>query len=1180
MLSLKLPAVFLLLSCSIGIGECMKERDISILVHFYKDLVNHGLPSTYTIPEVVQQLRKIFFLEQELRIGCIICTTTAELVIDQILSGTPPEDLTSVIEGLCELFGQEPVVCEGLVYLFAPIIYYVVQNGQINVPLFCNLVADSECTLDEPPGHDWELELPDIPKPNISLEIPVRIFIITNQNDPPRLKIIHLTDTHFDPEYEEGSNANCGLYLCCQSKNGPAPTPEEAAGKYGDYRSCDAPLITVQKTLEHVAQTHPDADIILWTGDQPPHDIWDQSIEENVATTNVTVALMKEYFPSTPIFPVVGNHEAWPVNIYTPEFVPEEEFSADWLYNALWANWMDWLPGDQAANVQHGAYYSVAALPGLRIITINNMFCYALNWFLWMDLNIPDPDNHLQWLINELQAAETANEKVWILGHIPPGSTDCLPTWSRNYRRIINRYENTVVGQFFGHTHDDEYLVFYDMDDPERAINVGYVGPSITPYSYVNPSYRVYYADASPENPTYAIIDHETWTFNLDEANLSGEPNWYLLYDARTAYGLPNLQPGSWSDLAFAMAQDDALFEEFWRYRHRESSSPDIQECDAECRTSTLCFLVRADSRECMKEKDITSLVHLYKDLVKEGLPTKYTILEVTKQLRNIFFPERELRIDCFLCEPTANLYIDLINGGMSEEELEEAAMGLCDLFGQEPIVCEGLISAFVPIAIYIVLNGQLNVPLFCNLVAGSECTLDEPPGFDWEVELPDIPKPNISSIIPDDPPRLKIVHLTDTHFDPEYAEGANANCGLYHCCQSKNGPAPTPEEAAGKFGDYRDCDSPLITVRKTLEHVVQTHPDADIIIWTGDQPPHDVWDQSMQENLGIINITVAVMKEYFPTTPIFPVVGNHEAWPVNVFSPEYVLEEDFSTDWLYNALWANWMDWLPEDQASNVQHGAYYSVAALPGLRIITINNMFCYINNWFMWQDLSIPDPDNHLQWLINELQAAELADEKVWILGHIPPGDTDCLPTWSHNYRRIISRYEHTVMGQFFGHTHEDEFIVFYDPEDPERAINVGYVGPSMTPYSYVNPSYRVYYADASPENPTYAIIDHETWTFNLDEANLSGEPNWYRLYEARATYGLPNLQPESWSDLAFAIAQDDALFAEFWMYLHRNSSSPDIQECDVECKTSQLCFLVRADSSDLTQCDAITGSIRQA
>ena len=59
-------------------------------------------------------------------------------------------------------------------------------------------------------------------------------------------------------------------------------------------------------------------------------------------------------------------------------------------------------------------------------------------------------------------------------------------------------------------------------------------------------------------------------------------------------------------------------------------------------------------------------------------------------------------------------------------------------------------------------------------------------------------------------------------------------------------------------------------------------------------------------------------------------------------------------------------------------------------------------------MWQDLDIPDPDNHLQWLVNELQAAELAEEKVWILGHIPPGDTDCLPTWSRNYRRIINRF----------------------------------------------------------------------------------------------------------------------------------------------------------------------------
>lgn len=32
----------------------------------------------------------------------------------------------------------------------------------------------------------------------------------------------------------------------------------------------------------------------------------------------------------------------------------------------------------------------------------------------------------------------------------------------------------------------------------------------------------------------------------------------------------------------------------------------------------------------------------------------------------------------------------------------------------------------------------------------------------------------------------------------------------------------------------------------------------------------------------------------------------------------------------------------------------------------------------------------------------------------------------------------RYEATIVGQFFGHRHEDEFEVFYDDEDPTRAI----------------------------------------------------------------------------------------------------------------------------------------------
>ena len=32
------------------------------------------------------------------------------------------------------------------------------------------------------------------------------------------------------------------------------------------------------------------------------------------------------------------------------------------------------------------------------------------------------------------------------------------------------RYEETIAGQFFGHTHKDELEIFYDNDDPSKAI--------------------------------------------------------------------------------------------------------------------------------------------------------------------------------------------------------------------------------------------------------------------------------------------------------------------------------------------------------------------------------------------------------------------------------------------------------------------------------------------------------------------------------------------------------------------------------------------------------------------------------------------------------------------------------------------------------------------------------------
>lgn len=67
---------------------------------------------------------------------------------------------------------------------------------------------------------------------------------------------------------------------------------------------------------------------------------------------------------------------------------------------------------------------------------------------------------------------------------------------------------------------------------------------------------------------------------------------------------------------------------------------------------------------------------------------------------------------------------------------------------------------------------------------------------------------------------------------------------------------------------------------------------DIDYILWTGDLPPHDVWNQTKDENLSVIKQTVDQLGQTFPNIPIFPALGNHESVPVN----RYALELHFQT--------------------------------------------------------------------------------------------------------------------------------------------------------------------------------------------------------------------------------------------------------------------------------------------
>ena len=56
-----------------------------------------------------------------------------------------------------------------------------------------------------------------------------------------------------------------------------------------------------------------------------------------------------------------------------------------------------------------------------------------------------------------------------------------------------------------------------------------------------------------------------------------------------------------------------------------------------------------------------------------------------------------------------------------------------------------------------------------------------------------------------------------------------------------------------------------------------------DLIIWTGDNAAHDVWQQNQEYNLNFTTILSQKIREHTNIT-VIPAMGNHESWPVNVY--------------------------------------------------------------------------------------------------------------------------------------------------------------------------------------------------------------------------------------------------------------------------------------------------------
>ncbi|CAF1448185.1 unnamed protein product, partial [Adineta steineri] len=352
----------------------------------------------------------------------------------------------------------------------------------------------------------------------------------------------------------------------------------------GTSLHCDIPIWTAQAIIEYAARTE-EIDFIYYTGDTPPHNVWNQSRADQLYSIHTINSLVARTFPNKTVYAAVGNHEAAPCNLFPTPVIKTDNIS--WLYEVLADSWINTfgLPNDTRETILRGGFYTTVIRPGLRMISLNTNYYHHDNY--WLFINSTDPLNQVEWLIQWLQYAENHGEKVHIIAHHPP--KECFAAFGWNFDRVVNRFENTISGQFYGHTHKDEFNMWYDENDHQRPISMAYIAPSLTTESFLNPGYRIYTLDGEYPQSSYWVLDHRTVIMNLTATNLYNRTILLNEYTARDAYHMDNLFPADWDNFIKKLESDIDGPLMSTVYKHYTKSIADGSQCSHACRRSLIC---------------------------------------------------------------------------------------------------------------------------------------------------------------------------------------------------------------------------------------------------------------------------------------------------------------------------------------------------------------------------------------------------------------------------------------------------------------------------------------------------------------------------------------------------------------------------------------------------------------
>lgn len=615
-----------------------------------------GTASPNIVSQVRQEITDIFASSSS---NCTKCTDALESA--QKLARQSPQDVPGVLIDLCTKYKYKSASTCAKQYapqvlgsVYTQVLSYAdfTSSNSTDAQYICNIVvgsSTSNCSLPHP-RHLDETFLDDWfygkRTPPASYNLNVGEPTPSGKN----LRVLHMSDIHVDPRFFVGGEAACTNGRCCRAdaynstlSSGnftpgmlPRGNISEPANYWGNFM-CDAPWSLALSSLEAVTPLNggEEVDMTIHTGDMVVHDLAQYISQDLVKYTHQSLYdSIRAMLGKGPVFNAIGNHDSAPSDFASQGALPDgrsDQLSWDWGNLARLWEAEGWFNHSEAEQVRsHYAGYSVTPRKGLRIVAINTDFWYKNNVFNMIHTRNPDFSGSLRFLTDELFHAESRGERVWIVGHVLTGwdGSNPLDNPTNLFYAIVDRFAPHVIAHiFFGHTHEDQFNVFYANNGTsktaEQAKAVSFMAPSITPGNNVNPALRIMEVDAT----TYEVMDYHQFytavpTFpDLPRGNHG--PVWEFLYSAREAYGnftasnynsshpvegglWPENAPLNatfWAKLTEEMGVRKELVQQFTVFQGR--NSPRSPNCTSdECVTAKICYMQSGSAvlgKECVQ---------------------------------------------------------------------------------------------------------------------------------------------------------------------------------------------------------------------------------------------------------------------------------------------------------------------------------------------------------------------------------------------------------------------------------------------------------------------------------------------------------------------------------------------------------------------------------------------------